>query len=652
MYSVSLTIYNNGNRKEPAVNERQEKLIAFLEKEGTWIKGKDLALIMHVSTRTIRSDIEAINAQLKDGSIESSYQLGYRLHIRQTVPVAAEKVSVPQTPQERCGYILKKLLSVNEIHMTELSEEVCVSLYTIEQDVMTIRERELYDTNLQLVMRKGWLRLTGDEYDKRRLFKKLLMEEVKENFFNLDVVARLYPEFDLFRCKEILAGCMESRGFELRETEIPMLLMHIGVALKRMLQFQQYEISRDNPELEHTTEYMIADDLYERIGSMYGIDINKQEKAQLALLLLGKKAGQYSPNCQEFKGQLIDVQESTIELLGAIEERFGIQLRNDEDLIHGLSLHLKSLLARLENNTTIHNVYLDEIRRKFPLIYDMAVYGADRLQTLYGLEVNEDEIGFLALHFGAAYNKISRSKRYRAVMIFPDTQMLKNVIIEKIHAQFDERMNLTAILDTFEEKKVRDLHPDLILTSIPLTHSLAVPTLEISVFYTSQVEGAIFSLLNRMDKEKGRRDFEQQIRKLLMPEFFFHYAQASSAQEVIAKMCAPLVEKGYIPEAYYEAVVARESYAPTSFQAGFALPHALNSNALKSVIGVAFLDKPIQWGSYQVELVLLLAIREDDHELLSKFFDWWIQVISDDIRFNRLKHQKNYHTFMKVILEE
>lgn len=633
------------------MNERQEKIIAFLEKEGTWIKGKDLALIMHVSGRTIRSDVEAINNQLKDGWIESSFQQGYRLNLPTAVALQSSKTDVPQTPQERCDYILKKLLSVSEIHITALSEEACASLYTIEQDLNIIRERKLYDSSLQLTSRKGWLKLVGDEYEKRRLFKKLLMEEVKDNFFNLDVVAKLYPEVDLYRCRELLASCMATQGFEVRETEIPMLLMHIGVALKRMMQFQQYDNAQDNPQLEQTTEYAIANDLYERLGSLYGIQINKQEKYQLALLLMGKKAQQYSEPRQEFNGRTINLPEVTSTLLEFIFQRFGVDLRTDEDLIHGLTLHLKSLFTRLEQNTSIHNIYLEEIRRKFPLVYDMAVFGADKLRDNYGVDINEDEIGFLALHFGAAYNKITLGKRYKAVVIFPNTQMLKDLTMDKLHVQFDERMNIVALLDSFEEKKVKALAPDLILTSIPLSHSLNIPTLEIPVFYTPQVEGAIFSLLNKLDKEKGRQEFEQRIKSLLRPEFFYQL-DADTVEDVIGCMCKPLADAGCIPPEYPVAVVDRESFAPTSFEGGFALPHALNCDSLKSVIAVAFLDKPIQWGSFQVDLVLLLAIRQVDHELLSVFFDWWIQLMADDIRFSRLKHQKNYNAFMNAILEE
>lgn len=215
------------------MNERQEKIISFLDQKKDWVKGKDIALVMHVTTRTIRSDIETINNQMEDGWIESSYQMGYRLHIEKKALTQTHTNGIPQTPKERCDYILKKLLSVRESHISELCEQVCASIYTVEQDLKTIRTRMLPDDGLDLIYKKGWVSLVGDEYEKRRLFKRLLMEEVEENFFNIDCIAKLYPEFDLYRCKDLMSSCMKAHGFSVREMEVPMILMHVGVGIKK-----------------------------------------------------------------------------------------------------------------------------------------------------------------------------------------------------------------------------------------------------------------------------------------------------------------------------------------------------------------------------------------------------------------------------------
>lgn len=60
----------------------------------------------------------------------------------------------------------------------------------------------------------------------------------------------------------------------------------------------------------------------------------------------------------------------------------------------------------------------------------------------------------------------------------------------------------------------------------------------------------------------------------------------------------------------------------------------------------------MKWGSFEVDFVLLLAIREEDRELLGVFFDWWSQLISDPLQFRKMKEKNSYATFMQAVMEE
>lgn len=46
---------------DKVLNKRQKDIIAILFENKTWIKGKELAQLVGVSDRTIRSDIDVIN---------------------------------------------------------------------------------------------------------------------------------------------------------------------------------------------------------------------------------------------------------------------------------------------------------------------------------------------------------------------------------------------------------------------------------------------------------------------------------------------------------------------------------------------------------------------------------------------------------------
>lgn len=616
------------------------------------MKGKDIALVMGVSTRTIRNDVETINASLTGAAIESSFQLGYHLKT-QEAPVSRAKSVIPQTPEERRSFILKQLLRHRDININDLPEKVCVSLFTIESDLRVIRQWLADSSDLHLESGRNRIRLVGDEAAKRRLYKFLLSQEVEENFLNMDTLNELYPDFDLTEIRDLLAECEKRHGIEIRETAQSMVLMHVGIALTRVLNFNPMERVEALKDLQQTPQYLAAREFWDKIARRFQVTAPEPEISQLALLFMGKGSGNYyKADTIPVNGKDISLEALTTAMLEEVRKLYGVDLTTDSKLQEGLSLHLRGLLLRLRDRTQVDNVYLEELRWRFPLIYDMGVTASRKLHEILGIQLDPNEIGFLALHLGAAYTIHRKPSKYRAVVVFPSDQALATVVIEKIRRQFQDRMDVVAVLDAYEKKRVEDLNPDLILTTLPLDHGLNVPTVQLSVFYSQENESQIFQQLNRLDKNRQKDIFQHRIRELIKPEYFLETLDASDSEDVIRKMCQPLVKAGCIPPEYADAVLEREGYAPTSFAAGFALPHALNVTIRESAISVAHLDHPLQWGDHSVDFVLLLAIREEDRELLGIFFDWWIQIISDPLRFGLLKEKNGYAAFVQAILEE
>ena len=73
-------------------------------------------------------------------------------------------------------------------------------------------------------------------------------------------------------------------------------------------------------------------------------------------------------------------------------------------------MHLQSLLERQKTNVQVTNVYLQEIKRKYPLVFEMAVRAGEVLAETCEVNINENELAFLALHLGAAYDRVNSLK--------------------------------------------------------------------------------------------------------------------------------------------------------------------------------------------------------------------------------------------------
>ncbi len=86
-------------------NQRQEQLLTILSELGDWITSRRLAVLLQVSDRTIRSDVESINRNMTPPPIESNVRRGYRIcenaSLSPLPPKESRGTDIPQTPGAR-----------------------------------------------------------------------------------------------------------------------------------------------------------------------------------------------------------------------------------------------------------------------------------------------------------------------------------------------------------------------------------------------------------------------------------------------------------------------------------------------------------------------------------------------------------------------
>lgn len=635
------------------LNKRQEKIIMMMNDSNDWITGKELSKLLNVSDRTIRSDIDSINRYYENALIESNLRYGYHLNqeILRTLNIEIEQ-PIAQTPQERCIYIIQQLLfQRNELSITNLQDQVFVSEYSIDNDIKRIKKMiEPYE-QLRLVRSKNFIHLEGDEESKRKLYKDLLAEETQGNFLNLNNLAALYNDFDLLIVKDTLEETFNKYNFHVREMAFPMLMVHVGIAIERILRHNYIHTERDYEELKKSQEYEIAREFFQNTAKKIRIEIVEDEIALLALLLMGKKGTSYSKDLvHEFHDSLTsdDIIDGMLEV---IHDDFDIDFAQDSDLRIGLKMHMQSLMECQIRKHDVSNVYLQEIKRKYPLVFEMGIRVARYLEEQLNEVIGENEIGFLSLHLGAAFERANLSGKYRVIMIYPHDQALSNMCVKKVENRFGERMVIVECLNFFEQKTILNARPDLILTTLPLQHDLDIATIQISLFINLEDESRIFQALNLLDKKHFQKEFEEGISGMIEPRFFYTDVDIATHEDVINYMCDNLQASGYIPEGFKESVLKRESMSATSFAYSFAVPHSFNVMSIKSNISVAILKNPIPWGPFEVKLVILLAINDADRYMLKLFFDWLSNAVSDANRFATLLESHDYNDFIARIVE-
>ena len=636
-------------------NKRQEQLLAILSERRDWMTSRQLAGLLQVSDRTIRSDVEAINKHTDPPPIESNVRQGYRLceDARPALASGAEtrEADIPQTPGARCAYMIQKLLfEVKELNLTMLQSQIYVSGYSIDTDLKRIRKMLEPYSGLKLVRNKECISLKGDEASKRRFYRDLLVAEVQENFLNLNTLAHLYRSFNLIEVKDIFVDVLEEYDYSIHESMFPMLILHAGTSIERMNCANYINMEEGMQGLEDTIEYQIAQTFFDRISKRLHITVHDGEVGMFALVIMGRRASNYTSDFVNYNGKWMNTKKLVAEALEQVYALFGLDFRQDADLVAGLKMHFHGLIERVKNQVRMEDVFVEEIKRKYPLVFEMGIYVLEFLEQRLGRPISDVESCYIALHLGAASERMNSVRKYRAVMILPHNQSFSDMCVKKISDMFRERMEVVKVFGYFEEDEVSALDPDLLLSTFPLEHGLDVETVSINLFVDSETESKILQAINRLDKKGFRLEFTSHIGNLIRKEHYHSQVDMDQPEEIIRMLCAGLEKEGIVEPEFTEVVLKREQMSPTSFVNTFAIPHAFGAFARNSTIAVAQLKNPVKWGAFEVRLVMLFAINEGDARMIKIFFDWVSNVANQPEELAKLVAPCSYEEFIDRIM--
>lgn len=600
--------------------KRQKDLLKHLEKKKTWQTATSLSKCFNVSTRTIRSDISTINNYYKHKVIISSNKFGYCFNSETSLSMNNSNM-IPQNNDDRIVYILKSLIVSNKINIIDLQDEIALSIDSIKNIIKSLRDYLEPYNSLKIILNHNEIILEGKEYDKRLLYKELLKKEIDNNFINLNTIASLFNNFDLLEVKNIIDNVFKKYNYYIHEMALPLFLFHLGISLDRILQGNMTTKLNKTQKINECLEYHIALDYYHTISKKYFITINDSEIILLALLLLGKKRTPYYKHKIDRLQSLI-INNIVEEMLEEMFNVFKIDLRNDLDLNNSLITHIYSLLDRKDNKSTIKNSLLEQIKRNYPLVFDMGLKASRYLNLKLLIPIDENEAGFIALHLAAAIDRMERLNKYKVLLISSHNETINNQIIDKINNHFSDKIEIVKVSSYYEDSYLKEYDINLIISLIKVDNKIKLPFLKISMFFSNIDHANLLQLINELDYHLFKNNLEKKIINLMNPKYFINDIDFKSKEEVIDYVCDMLLKDGIVTKEYKRSLLKREELSSTSFSYMFATPHALNDYVISSTIPIIILKSPIVWKDYDVRLIFFLTLKQEDTYLTKALFDW------------------------------
>ncbi|WP_213818740.1 BglG family transcription antiterminator [Garciella nitratireducens] len=635
---------------------RSKKILQELVSTTNPVTGLYLANINQVSVRTIRNDIKNLDFILKANGarISSVMGKGYQLEIlnyenfnefiKNFINQSSFQNSyVPKTSEERVIYIIKKLLLSNDyIKMEQLADEMFVSKSTVQKDFNKVK-RIFYHYEIHLKSKPNYgLKISGSELKLRfcmseYVFNRKGQEEEKQLKINLSFLSQDHLDCIL----EIILRQLKFHQISLPDISIKNLLVHIAIAYKRIKQGHNVILCKTDLEnIKNQKEYSVAKDIVREIQDIFHVVFPKEEIAYITIHLLGTKMLKYTNKKVD---QIIDnrILKAIEYALNKVEEKFHLGIKEDEELIFNLSLHLKPAINRCKYQMNIRNPMLHQIKSYYPLAFDIAVVASVAIEEYTKIFFNEDEVGYLALHFGAAIErKKLKSIPKKCLVVCASGMGTAQLIYYKLKSYFGSSLEVVGTTEYYKLEQTDFSKIDFLVSSIPILKQVEVPVLEVNAIIN---ENDLKKIETFMLTPKGK------INPYFYKDLFFLQRKFKSKEEVLNHLNKRLLQRNLVEDTFLEAIYEREKIAPTSFGNLVAVPHPITAKAKKTFLAVCTLEQPIDWGEKPVQLIFLLCVKKNSQEDLQQMYNLLIKIIQNHSIVQDLIKVRTYKEFRDKI---
>ncbi|MBY7739207.1 BglG family transcription antiterminator [Paenibacillus polymyxa] len=419
------------------ITKRQSDIVEYLLEQPHEVTAGEIAEKINVSTRTVHRELGAVECWLAAHEVKLEKKSGIGIYVdADPTQLASLREQLLYTKsddysaEERKIVVLCMLLDTQEpIKLLALASDLKVTVTTVSHDLDELRGW-IADRGLVLVRRRGYgVEITGREIDKRRAISELALEYLDESALfsgreELRPVTRVTEKLlemigreNLLTVENALWQPHDQWLKNMVESKYMELLIQICVSLARLRlgYVVDHRASLPYSKTDSEENIMLRTAMVERIcaelSAALAIDFPDQERSYFRLLF--RDAEDHSTRLLPLDDLVL--LELVHELIRRVETETGTPLAEDRVLREGLIAHMAPVLKRLREGKSIRNPLLQQIRKDYGSLFDSVKKAAADMTEM---EVPDEEIGFLVMHFGASLERLRQLQReVRAIVV-------------------------------------------------------------------------------------------------------------------------------------------------------------------------------------------------------------------------------------------
>ncbi|ALM58081.1 BglG family transcription antiterminator [Staphylococcus equorum] len=600
------------------MQERHAKLIRLiLNNSNDYLSANEIANYLNVSNRTVRSDIKYINSELVKELIVSVKGRGYKMNCTlYSVEQLAEIVTAYTNKESeillKIGYQL--LMHQQPMTVDQLENDFALTRSEVNDYLKRIQSWcTSFDINVNISKKKG-ITVNGNEMNIRNAILHLNQLSTKHQTVEQFILNEI-PEAHIQMIFQIIKNNLSDYQIQTSDIRIRQLLIHLIIIFKR-------NNDNDASWVVDEESQIIAQHCIDEINRKLAYGLS-DETAKLFSFFISYYFNKYDLGLEKvFVKSYID------RMIYQMEKSVGVNFTKDKALRDNVYSHFSRTYLRIAKNVYINNPLTEDIKKHYPFVFNTLYETVNHLSKDAKINLVEDEIAFLALHFQSSIDR-NEKNRFNIVITCYYGLGISSLLEAKI-ANLDDRIH---VIDTLKLENVSQYDfsgVDALITTHFIDEFQVPDTLqvmEVSPLFSNEDANKIQSFIRHKQNPVLNQD------ELAAIQFDVHSdkQELTEASYVFEQAQIIFGDNHSVSEKYIQSALEREKFSSTFIGNGISIPHGDPEKVLKSHVVIFKNMQGFGWKQNRAKLVFFLAIAEQDIPAMKKIIHTIANLTENDV---------------------